>query len=336
MIIFTILGEIFKVKKLVACIGFIFFLWCIPALAQPVPTLEENIPYLVTFGGQSDKSWGDDDFCQVFFFSIPTTQVKPFFIRVYDPECSGDIDEAKGECNTKTRFSVYGGKTCHSHPDNKLTDPKGNYKSGNMLASKVFFNEAKYNKQWYSFGPFNPTEGELMPEFGGYIFKLIIEGISGDDGNLYKLQLSTQQDANVSVEGGNAFTYEYTFRMWDEPSKVSHIYPYVDDKAISVKITNFDWDNDGIIRIISVAKNGEKSKVSGDNTWVSTEHEISDAEKNTSLDIQFIKNKQSPAKNNNVVISVKNQYGELLPFYTVPIGGIPKYNYSIGVKQKTK
>ena len=303
-------------------------------LAQPVPTLEENIPYLVTFGAQSDKSWGDDDFCQVFFFAIPQTQVNPFFIRVYDPECSGEIDEPKGDYNTKTRYSVYGGKECLSHPDAKLTDPKGNFKSGNMLASKVFGSETKYEKQWYTFGPFNPTEGELKPEYGGYIFKFIIEGTSGDDGNLYKLFLSTKQDANIAVEGSNAFTYEYTFRMWDEASKVSHIYPYVDDKVISVKISNFDWDNDGIIRIVSVAKNGEKSKISKDNEWVNTVHNIVDSEKNTSLDIQFIKNKQAPAKNNNVVIYVTNQYGELLPFYVIPIGGIPKYNYSIGVKPK--
>ncbi len=321
-------------KKTAFILLFIVSLMAGKVVSQPVPTNEENIPYLVTFGGQSDKSWGDDDFCQIWFFSIPTSQVKPFFIRVYDPEASGEIDEPKGDYNTKTRYSVYGGKECFSHPDAKLTNPTGNFKSGNLLASKVFGSETKYEKQWYTFGPFNPTEGELKPEFGGYIFKFIIEGVSGDDGNLYKLYLSTKQDANTQVEGCNAFTYEYTFRMWDDASKVSHIYPYVDDKVISVLISNFDWDNDGIIRIVSVAKNGEKSKVSVDNTWVSTEHKIVDTEKNTSLDIQFVKNKSAPAKNNNVVIFVKNQYGELLPFYVIPIGGIPKYNYSIGVKPK--
>ncbi|PKP21295.1 MAG: hypothetical protein CVU05_07140 [Bacteroidetes bacterium HGW-Bacteroidetes-21] len=304
------------------------------SFAQPVPTVEMNIPYLVTFGGQSDKSWGDDDFCQIFFFVVPTTQLNPVFIRVYDPECSGDIDEPKGEYNTKTRYSVYGGKESFSNVDARLTDPKGNYKSGNLLASKVFYNETKYDKQWYTFGPFNPTEGELKPEYGGYLFKFIIEGSSGDDGNLYKLFLSTKQDANIPVEGGNAFTYEYTFRMWDDPSKVSHIYPYVDDKVISVKISNFDWDNDGMIRIVSVAKNGEKSLISKDNEWVSKDHKIVESEKNTSLDIQFIKNKSAPAKNNNVVIYVRNQYDELLPFYVIPIGGIPKYNYKINVTPK--
>jgi len=162
----------------------------------------------------------------------------------------------------------------------------------------------------------------------------VVEGISGDDGNLYRFFLSTAADENKPIEGGNAFAYEYTFRMWDDPKQVSHIYPYVDDRTISVKVSNFDWDDDGFIRIVSVARKGQILNASGDNVWVSTEFKIIPEEKNTSLDIQMIKNKTKPAKNNNVVVNVFNQYGELLPFFTVPIGGVPKYKYSIGVKQK--
>jgi len=41
----------------------------------------------------------------------------------------------------------------------------------------------------------------------------------------------------------------------------------VDDKTISIEISNFDWDNDGIIRIFSVAKNGILCDVSGEDHW---------------------------------------------------------------------
>ena len=85
-----------------------------------------------------------------------------------------------------------------------------------------------------------------------------------------------------------------------------------------------------------MAKNGELMKVSNNNEWKSSEHKVVDAEKNTSWDIQMIKSKARPLKNNNVVIYLENQYGELMPFYSVPIGGIPKYKYSIGVKPKAK
>ena len=59
-------------------------------------------------------------------------------------------------------------------------------------------------------------------------------------------------------------------------------------------------------------------------------HQVNAQEYNTSFDIQFIK--QKDAKNNNIVVYITNQYNEMMPFYTSPIGGIPKYKYKIGVK----
>lgn len=297
--------------------------------AQPVPAGDENIPYLMTFGNKAEKSWGDDDFSQTFFFLIPETFKQPIFIRVFDPDVGGEVDEQNGLWDTRASYEIFGGVGCFTTKDATETDPKGNYKSGNMLASKVFAENPRYDNNWYTFGPFNPTEGEYVSKFGGYVFKVICEGVAGNDGNLYRYFLSTSHTENRAVEGGNAFAYEYSFRMHDDPNQVSHIYPYVDDRTITVKLSNFDWDVDGFIRTVSVARKGQMSKVSGDNVWVEDEFKIFDEEKNTSLDIQFIKKKTPPVKNNNVVINVRNQYDELLPFYVIPIGGVPKYKYNI-------
>lgn len=302
--------------------------------SQSAPAEDENIPYLVTFGKNAPSSWGDDTHVQIFFFLIPEKFNKPIYIRVYDPDTGGDIDEINGVWDTECTFSVYGGKKCWSDEAAQSPQPVGNYKSGNLLASKTFGNDPKYNKNWYTFGPFNPTEGEYVKKYGGNVFKVICEGISGDDGNLYCYFMSTDPNENKPIEGANAFAYRYCFRLWDDPEQVSHIYPYIDDRTISVKQSNFDWDDDGFIRIVSVARKGQLEKVSGDDNWVESEFKIIPEEKNTSLDIQMIKRKVNPVINNNVVIYVRNQYGELLPFYTIPIGGVPKYKYSIGVKQK--
>jgi hypothetical protein len=303
------------------------------AEAQPVPAGDENIPYLMTFGANSETSWGDDDFSQTFFFSIPKDFKEPVFIRVFDPDVGGAIDEVKGEWDTKTLFSVYGGVGSYSDKDAQETQPTGNYKSGNLLASKIFGEDPRYDNNWYTFGPFNPTEGEFVSKFNAYIIKVVADGVTGDDGNLYRYYLSTSDKQNKPVEGGNAFAYEYSFRLYNDPNEVSHIYPYVDDRTISVKLSNFDWDNDGFIRTVSVARKGQLSKVSNEDVWVDDEFKIFDEEQNTSLDIQFIKSKNPVIRNNNVVVNVRNQYGELLPFYVIPIGGVPKYNYNIGARK---
>jgi hypothetical protein len=304
--------------------------------SQPVPAKDENIPYLVTFGGDADKSWGDDDFCQIFFFRIPITNKEPFYFRIFDPDIGGALDEQKGEFNTIVRFSIYGGKGAWSNKGARVADQSDKYESGNLVDAKSFGVDPKYDQKWYTFGPINPMEGELSEELNGYIFKVIAKGVSGDDGNLYKYFLSTDSKKNIPIEGGNLFTYKYHFRLSDNQNDVSQIYPYIDDKVISVKIMNYDWDDDGFIRVVSVAKMGELCKVSGQGDWATTELPITKEERNTSLEIQFIKNKTRLIRNNNVAVIIQNQYGVSLPFYVIPIGGIPVYKPSLKMKAVEK
>ena len=155
-------------------------------MAQSAPAEDENIPYLVTFGANSDRSWGDDDFCQILFFKVPPSHTDPVYIRVFDPDTGGEIDEMKGNFNTTIQFSIYGSQGAWSNEDAKKTQPVGNYKSGNMLASRKFENNGRFDNEWYTFGPFIQQEGEFVEELDGYIFKVIVQGVSGDDGNLYR------------------------------------------------------------------------------------------------------------------------------------------------------
>ncbi len=302
--------------------------------AQAVPSEEENIPFLMTFGNKADILWGDDDFSQTFFFQVPETYKGMVFIRVFDPDIGGMYDELNGVFDTKMQYSVYGGKEAWSHPDAKGVDPVGNYKSGNLLATKTFGVDPKYDNKWYTFGPFNPTEGEFDSKFGCYVFKVICDGIAGDDGNMYRYFLSTSANENIPIEGGNAFAYEYSFRMHDNPQQVSHIYPYIDQECLKVRQGNFDWDDDGVIRVSSEVRREQFCTVSKDAVWAESEFAVMDGEKGKSLDFQFIKRKNSPVKNNNVVINVRNQRNELLPFFASPIGGVPKYKPAINARKK--
>lgn len=324
-------------KRRTAILIFLLQIALLPVYAQPVPAEDENIPYLVTFGTHASATWGDDDDCMIFFFSVPVTHKTPIYIRVFDPNIGGQHDEmAGGVFDTKMRFSVYGGPKAFTHPDAQGIEPKGNYDSGNLLGSKVFDDSPEYDNKWYTFGPFNPVEGELVEHMGGYLFKMIAKGITGNDGNLYRYFMSTSPTENRRIEGGNAFTYEYTFRLHNEAGSVSHIYPFVDSKVISIKQHNFDFDKDGLIRVVSVAKKGILMTPSGQAEWATSEHKIEPSELNTSLDVQFIKGKSGGMRNNNIVFYITNQYEEFIPFFTIPIGGVPKYDYQIGVKQKPK
>jgi hypothetical protein len=314
------------------CIIFLAFTAMCSVSSQSAPAVDENIPYLMTFGGNAVTSWGDDDFCQTFFWVVPASQKQPVFLRVFDPDIGGGLDEVKGDFNTVVSFSVYGGERCWSDTSAQSIHPAGRYKSGYLLASKSFGSDPKYDRNWYSFGPFNPSEGEFVEKLGGHVFKIIAQGISGDDGNIYKYFLSTSPSENKAVEGGNLFTYKYHFRLPDNQKQVCQIYPFADEETISVEVRNFDWDDDGTIRIFSVAKNGLICSVSSENEWMRKVFPILNVERNSSLEIQFVKNQTKLVKNNNVVVTVLNQYGITLPFYVIPIGGIPVYTPVIKIK----
>ena len=305
---------------------------------QAVPGKDENIPFLVTFGQNGETSWGDDDFVSIFFFTIPKDFNQQFYIKVFDPDAGGEHDEIQGFWDSRTRFSVYGGKGVD--PD-KNEASKGlkegdNFKTGNLLASRVFGNEARYDNKYYAFGPFNPTEGDYNEKWQSYIFKIICEGISGDDGNLYKYFLSRDPNNEMPVEGANAFTYEYTFRMWNNLNSVAHIYPYVDTGVIFIRQRNFDWDDDGNILVVSRYKQGIPVPISNEDNWVESRIPIEPAEVGKSLDFQFHKKQNALVRNNNVVVALENQRGDALQFFSSPIGGVPVYQPATVIRKIPK
>ncbi len=300
---------------------------------QAVPGGDENIPFLVTFGKAGQTSWGDDDFYSVWFFSIPKEYTQQFYIRVFDPDTGGENDEIQGEFNTRCLFSVYGGRGVD--PD-RNEESKGwldglNFKGGNLLASRVFGSEPAYDNKYYTFGPFSPTAGDYSSKWNSYLFKVVCEGVSGDDGNLYRYFMSRERDNNLPVEGGNAFTYEYTFRMWNDFKSVAHIYPYVDTGVVFIRQRNFDWDNDGHILVVSRYKQGIDIPISNENDWQESRIGIEPQEINSSLDFQFHKRQGELVKNNNVVVTLESQRGDALPFFSSPIGGVPVYQPKVKI-----
>jgi len=82
-------------------------------------------------------------------------------------------------------------------------------------------------------------------------------------------------------------------------------------------------------------RKGQLLKASGEDEWAEDQITVLDEEIGKSYDFQFIKRKDFLVRNNNVVVRVENQYGEMLKFFSVPIGGVPKYNPGIVVNKKS-
>ena len=297
--------------------------------AQQVPSKFENIESLVVFSQDAKPIWGDDDHVQVNFFSLPKGQRNPIYIRIFDPNVGGKFDQVNGVFNSKTKFSIYGGKGCYSDKKSRQVNPVKGFKTGVLLNTKTFDQSSKYDGVWYTFGPFNPQEGEFDTDLDAYVFKIIAEGIDGDDGNIYKYFLSNDNLKNRAVEGGNSFCYELSIRLKKSKIEIAHFYPFINNQIISVEQHNFDFDNNGNIRLTSLIKKSHEMNVSGDGNWSVSIHKVSEEEHNTSLDIHIINKKEF---NNDMTIYLLDQYKNAIPFFSIPIGGVPKYKYKIDVQ----
>ena len=314
--------------KLLPTLFFVFSF--LIGFGQRVPNESENIDYLVTFGQDAPPNTGDDDHVQIIFFVVPYSHKEPVYLRIFDPDMGNKHDEFVGAPNTYTRFSVFGGKGAFSSKEARDVLLGSNYKTGNLLASQVFGENPEVDSEWFTMGPFNPLEGEEVPAFSGHLLKVIVEGLKGDDGNHYRFFLSEEATRNKTIEGANAFAYNYTFKL-HKAQTLAHIYPFIEKSVISITQHNFDFDGDGEILLYTVAKNRVKAKASGDNSWASSLHTITDAEKNLTMDIQIQKTSSSE---NTMTVYITNQYDEAVPFFALPIGGPPKYKYNLKVTTK--
>ena len=81
-------------------------------------------------------------------------------------------------------------------------------------------------------------------------------------------------------------------------------------------------------------RKGQFLPLSGDDVWTESQMPILEGEIGKSLDFRFYKKRWDLVRNNNVVVSVQNQYGENLPFFSAPIGGVPVYKPRIKVIPK--
>ena len=139
----------------------------------------DTVP-LVTFGPQATPAKGDDDFVETVQLRVPRDIQGPLHVRILDPDVGGMMDEPNGPWNTHTRFALFGG-------------------GGAKLADASFAESPELDGRWHTLARISPDQGEL--EGDDFVFRLVVTGLEGDDGNLYELAISRSPDTNSPVPG---------------------------------------------------------------------------------------------------------------------------------------
>ena len=322
---------IFRTLRILVIIC-IFFIICINLIAQPYPGEEENIDFLTTFSKDISHTDNENHHIQIFFVSVPKNYEGDIYFELFDPDIQGKHDCLNGNSfNSKTKFAIYGGKGAYTNKDARKVIPGGYYKSGKHLSSSIFGVSQIYDDQWFSFGSFKAKQGEFVESLNAYIFKIVIEGLEGDDGNMYRFYISSSYFEFQPIEGVNCFAYRKSFTLNDEVNSLAHVFPYINSNITSIKQNNFNYNLDGHIRLTTKTKKSHSMECSGDENWKSSIHEITQKEQNAFIDILFISTGNAP---NYLMFYVTDQNNNPVPLYSLPTGGIPIYDFKVNIIKK--
>lgn len=204
------------------------------ANAQP------SVP-LVTFGSEAEGLQGDDDHTEVVFFKLPADVQGPLYLRLFDPDTGDALDEIADEWNTRVRFSVFGGTGAYSGSGLQTPEPTPEgLAAGVELAAAEFGVDPLTDQRWYTLAELSPDAGEKLD--GSIYFRLQVQGIAGNDGNLYDLALSTDSKFNRPPEGLETFSFGPTLGVPGQAGKFAELRFEIPDNVEALTVRNFDLD----------------------------------------------------------------------------------------------
>jgi hypothetical protein len=213
-------------------------------LPQYLPdyTFDSSQAFVSTFGLGADPTAGDDDKVQIIFFEVPDGPADTLYVRIYDPDTGGSHDRAGPDGafgDTSMTYSLRGEGGAYTNPNARLDHPgAAGISSGTLLVEQIVGEDGLLDGRWLPLAV-NRGQGELVQ--GSRLFKLVVQGTSGDDGNGYQVTISTDANSNATVPGARLFAFSWTVAL-PTPNGAVTVHPYVPPSANRVTQFNFDFD----------------------------------------------------------------------------------------------
>ena len=289
-----------------------------PPPQPPTPTLSGAIS---TFGPAASPSEGDNDYVQIIFFETPDTAPDNLYIRIFDADTGGTFDDEIPPFNTVMTYTVRGGVGAYSNLDARRNEPgSAGINSGVMLAQQTIGVDDTLNESWLTL-PVTRVQGELIG--GRRVFKLVVQGASGDDGNWYHVALSRTPDGNTAVDGARTFAFSWCV-MLPNPGDEVAFYPYVPQGADRVVQHNFDFDAPspgGVITLLTPQRSPLRVSASGNGTSLSDSWFVFDGESAMSWTAHYVAG-ESPA-DNTFCLWFFDEDDTSLSIFTIPVPSLP-------------
>ncbi|MBI2418640.1 MAG: PKD domain-containing protein [Ignavibacteriales bacterium] len=239
------------------------------------------------------------------FIKMPTTIQDSLFLRLFDPDCGGTNDQKMGEWNSATSFTLFGGQGAYTDELKASLNPSQDYiNAGTVLKKTVYSLNPVTDNEWVTFGGFKAAMGFVEGDF--VIFKLLVKGDDGDDGNAFDLLVSSSAIANSPVKGVEMFSFNPTIRI-DKKLNDPEI-RFITENSLKIEAGNYDVAG-APVSVETPVRSKLPVNSASDGSWSNSTIELNPFELNGTCALVIGKGAESP---NDVTVYVKNSGSNLL------------------------
>jgi len=263
---------------------------------------------MVTYGPAAAIAEGDDDFKQIIFLQIPEGVTDSLYLRLFDMDCGNEHDLALGgHWDTQTSFALYGGAGVYSAATMQSPFPNPqDLSAGLLIKSETIGENALRNNEWHTFARFLPSTGEKI---GGYYYlKLVVQGMKGNDANVFDVRLSQSESQNRAPDGAKIFTYAPTIRLRKE-DPFANVKFFIPVNLQKILVHNFDLAG-ADVAVETALRSNLLMTSSGQGEWVKNSVTLEKLESGRLGAISFGQGGETP---NDATFYVTDEAGKALP-----------------------
>ncbi len=273
---------------------------------------------LVVYGKSAASREGDTDRREQIFFSVPADLKDRVYVRLFDPETSGDNDFTYGgPRDSITTFRLFGGKGAYSDADRpqpvadgarepRLAEVTAVTGPGKLLKESAWTSDKKTDGRWVNLSAVRARQGEIVGDRA--YFRLDVQGTAGNDGNGFSVGVSLSRDRARSPEGLEMFSYRPTVR-WAAQNPPTQVWFTNTAPDGNLTVQSFDGANGELAVVTDFADLGVR--ISGQDFWTSDAVQTDD----TNVALSLLGGFETP---NDVTLAVFDDTGAPVPLQMPP------------------